>query len=320
MGFSSIQGQQTAIETLTRALAGGKVHHAYRFEGPDGVGKELAALRLIQALLCTSEDREGCESCSACKRALTFSDEPPSVSIHPDVIIVERGLYPSTSIGGASEASGISVEQIRHVVSPRIGYRPHEGRALCVLIRAAEELTVSAANALLKTLEEPPPNTYFILLTSRPGRLLDTILSRTLAVRFKPLPAALIATLLEAEGQSSEMAAFSGGSVSRALELSEPESRKARADFVDAARTALAAPHAAAAIEFGASRPEGRDGLKSLLSHLASVFASEARQGAYMGLFARRHQEVVRAITEIERNGTPALVLEAMILRLRATV
>jgi len=91
MPFSEILGQSTAIDTLKRALQLGKVHHAYRFEGPDGVGKEKAAFALAQCLVCT-EPREklACGNCSACRRVVTLSEQPPQVPKHPDVVLLER--------------------------------------------------------------------------------------------------------------------------------------------------------------------------------------------------------------------------------------
>src|SRR5882757_6130445 len=157
MAFADILGQEPALQTLTRALDTGHVHHAYRFEGPEGVGKEMAAFSLAQALVCVVGGARACGVCSACQRALKISEEEPRVPAHPDVVLVERGLYRGRI--SANEATGISIEQV--------GYRPHEGRALVFIVRAAEELTVSAANALLKTLEEPGRGTHFILLTSR---------------------------------------------------------------------------------------------------------------------------------------------------------
>src|SRR5688572_24774827 len=176
MVFGEILGQSTAVQTLRRALAAGRLHHALRFEGPDGVGKERCAFALAQALVCTQRPREGCGDCSACKRAVTLSPEPPQVPAHPDVVLVERGLYPPGVLGRSGpETTGIGVEQIRRVVLSRAAFPPHEAQHLLFIFRAAHELTVSAANALLKTLEEPRPNVHFLLLTDQPRRLLDTV-------------------------------------------------------------------------------------------------------------------------------------------------
>ncbi|MGC4092354.1 MAG: hypothetical protein QM756_31625 [Polyangiaceae bacterium] len=89
------------------------------------------------------------------------------------------------SVTGQAEASGISVEQIRRVVLERIGFSPHEGRALVFIVREADELTLQAANSLLKTLEEPPARTHFVLLTSRPESLAryDSVSRATVALQ-----------------------------------------------------------------------------------------------------------------------------------------
>src|SRR5258706_8027805 len=115
MTFAEVLGQEPAVTTLTRALASDKVHHAYRFEGPPGVGKALAAFALARALLCEAPLAGGlaCGACGACKRSSTFGDEP-AIPRHPDLLLVERGLY--RSVLGAAEASGISIEQVRKIV------------------------------------------------------------------------------------------------------------------------------------------------------------------------------------------------------------
>src|SRR5947208_15198489 len=97
MGFERILGQAAATETLERALRTGKVHHAYRFEGPSGVGKEMAAFAFAQALVCTTPPPEGyvhraCGKCSACSRAIKCSSEPPRVPLHPDVVLIQHDI------------------------------------------------------------------------------------------------------------------------------------------------------------------------------------------------------------------------------------
>lgn len=315
--WQDIVGQTTAILTLERALRAGKVHHALRFEGPAGVGKETTAWRLAQALVCSTDDPLGCGACSACQRAIEISDEAPPVSLHPDVILLARGLYPPALVGGKSEATGISVEQIRSILLPRLGFPPHEGRALVVIIRDADELTTSAANALLKTLEEPPARTHFILLTTRPGRLLDTIRSRTLPVRFGPLPLPDLTALLQRQGLPGEIAAMAGGSLERARELAEPEARAARDAFVLAVDRAIVADHDQAALDLADERPEGRTELTTVLGHLASVYADRARALSDLPRYARYHEAIERALRDVESNASPALALEALLLRLR---
>lgn len=320
MSFAHVLGQEPAARTLELALRNGKVHHAYRFEGPPGVGKGLLALALARALLCEAPTPLACESCAACKRASTFSESEPQLPAHPDLLIVERGLY--RSVLGGSEASGISIEQVRRIVLSRVGFSPHEGRAVVCLVRGADELTVSAANALLKTLEEPPARTFFVLLTSRPSRLLDTIRSRTLPVRFGPLPEATIASLLSARGLDPKLAVLAHGSMELALALSDTEAFAQREAFAQAVIAGLSAPDLASALSFAEKQKLERPELVEYLGHLAQVLALRAREVVASApdtarQLAARYEQVLSAIADLERNVGPQLALEAMVTRLR---
>ena len=321
MAFADILGQEPALQTLGRALDTGHVHHAYRFEGPPGVGKEMAAFALAQSLVCELGGTRACGTCSACQRALRLAEDDPQVPAHPDVVLLQRGLYRGRI--SANEATGISIEQVRRMVLERAGYRPHEGKALVFIVRDADELTVSAANALLKTLEEPGQSTYFVLLTSRPNRLLDTIRSRTMPVRFSPLPDALVAQILQSKGKDPKVAGVAQGSMAMALELASEDASKEREDFVAAAHSAIAARDLAPAIKFAEARRE-RDALRGLLSYLAQSLAISGRervstQPDEAERAAHRHRVVLSAMQDVERNVSPALALESMISRLRQT-
>lgn len=317
MPFESILGQEPAVETLRRAMASGRVHHAYRFEGPPGVGKELTAIALAVELIGGPQASDICRH-----RITTFSDEEPRVPLHPDLVFIGRGIY--GKLLDATEASGISVEQIRRVVLSRIGYPPHEGESLVFIIRDADELTPQAANALLKTLEEPSPRTHFILLTSRPKRLLDTLLSRTLAVRFGPLPDAVVAELLERQGKPKEVASFAQGSMELALALADPESVAEREQFAIAVKQALAATDLVPALLLAEAHSGERGPLRGHLVHLAQTLARDGRAWLAQNpeaaeRAARHHQCVLAAMEDLERNGQPALVLESMIYRMRGS-
>ena len=319
MSFDGLWGQDPALETLTRALENGRVHHAYRFEGPSGVGKEMAAFRLARALVCPEEPL-GCGACSACRRAMTFSGDEPLVPMHPDVVLVGRGLY--RGVTGQAEASGIGIDQIRRVVAARMGFGPHEGRALVFIVREAEELTPQAANSLLKTLEEPPAKTHFVLLTSRPNRLLDTIRSRTLPVRFGPLPEPVLRQILVNRGLSPDVAPLAQGSAETALLLGSDDAARERHEFVSGARAALEAPDLASAIRFAETRKGDRDALKAELGFFAQHLSAEARELVREApdralRRAEQHARVLLAMDDLERNVQPALVLESLIIQLR---
>ena len=320
MPFSEVLGQETAVRTLTRALETGHVHHAYRFEGPEGVGKERAAFAFAQSLVC-ERGSLACGECSACRRAVTLSEEDPRVPLHPDVVLVQRGLYKGL-LAGSSETMGVGIEQIRKVVLGRAGYPPHEGRALVFIVRDADELTQQAANALLKTLEEPSPNTYFVLLTSRPNRLLDTIRSRTLPVRFAALPNAVVASILKARGLDEKVANLAQGSAGLALLLADPERQQEREAFVKGALSALADKDLMGALSFADSHRGDRRELGELLGYFAQELSTLAKRAVESEPdralhLAEQHALVLSAMQELERNVAPALTLEAMMVRLR---
>jgi DNA polymerase-3 subunit delta' len=327
VSFELIRGQSPAVQTLTRALERGRVHHAYRFEGPAGVGKELTAFRLAAALVC-EKGGLGCDQCSACRRALSLSDDEPQVPLHPDVVLIGRGVY--RSVTGQAEATGIGIEQIRRVVQPRIGYTPHEGRALVFIVREAEELTPQAANALLKTLEEPPRQTYFVLVSSRPHRLLDTIRSRTLPIRFGTLSDSDLAALLAERELSAEVVPFAEGSMQLAIERATPEALAEREEFVSEVEAAIEAPDFARALRFAETQKGERDVVKRRLLFFAHHLSMKARTAAAEGRpgaggssraeaerQAFRHGKVLDTIADLEQNVQPALALEAMLLKMR---
>lgn len=280
--LATVLAQPTAVQTIERALASGRVHHAYLFDGPAGVGKELAAFGLAQALVCTSP-RSGaaCGECSACRRAVPREGERRPV--HPDVVVLERGLYDPAQIGRRTpETQDISIDQVRTLVLARAAFSAHEGRAKVFIVRRVEELSISAANALLKTLEEPNPGTHFVLLTSQADALLPTIRSRALRVRFAPLPDAIVAQLVAARGvdaaRAEEIARLAAGSMEAALALADPDASARRDAFVKSALEAIESPDLGAALGVAEdAKKASRDDLAQELAALASALALRAR-------------------------------------------
>jgi DNA polymerase-3 subunit delta' len=319
-----VRGQSAAVETLTRALETGRAHHAYRFEGPDGVGKELAAMGFAQALLCAGGDPLGCGRCSACERAVTLRDGIPA---HPDLVVVERGLYSAEVLGRESrEGKEISVDQVRKIILAQASFSPHEGRARVFLVRRADELSTSAANALLKTLEEPRPKTHFILVTARPNRLLTTIRSRTMPVRFGPLPSAVVRDVLTRRGVApdvmDEVVELAGGSASAALELSDESLTAARRSFVESVLASVRAPGLADGVLLGESSDKDREVLRGQLEGLAAHFASRARKLAAAApnraaREARAYELTSQAMTHLEGNASTNLTIIELVDGLR---
>lgn len=326
--LDAVLGQHAAVTTLRRALASGRVHHAYLFDGPDGVGKELAAFGLAQALVCEKRAPTGdtaCGSCSACQRAAPREGERRA--LHPDVVVLERGLYEPAQIGRRTpETQDLSIDQVRALVLARAAFGPHEGRAKVFIVRRAEELSVSASNALLKTLEEPGKNTHFVLLSARSSALLDTIRSRTQAVRFAPLPDEIVARILASRGVEAErartIARLSAGSVEAGLLLADPERSKAREAFVQRALAAIDAPDVAPALALAEDAKKAKADLDGQISALAAELAARARDAVAAGRsgaesLAARYELALAAIRQLDGNASAQLVVESMVLQMR---
>ena len=174
MPLRDITGHQRLVELLSRSIAGGTLPPSLLFAGPEGITKRQTALAVAQALNClaprlTADDRgqpmtDACGVCAACTRIQR--------GVHPDVVVVEAG-----------DTGAIKIDQVRDVVE-RSAYRPFEGRRRVVVFDEADALMAPAQNALLKTLEEPPSLSVFILLTARPDVLLPTVRSRCIRLWF----------------------------------------------------------------------------------------------------------------------------------------
>ena len=328
--LSTVQAQTTAVETLRRALAAGRVHHAYLFDGPEGVGKERTAFGLAQALVCERRaegSAEACGACRACARAVPREGETRPV--HPDVVVLERGLYDPATIGRRSpETQDISIDQVRTVVLARAAFPPHEGRAKVFIVRRAEELSTSAANALLKTLEEPGARTHFVLLSATPDALLPTIRSRTQRVRFGALPDAVVTSLLVERGieaaQAAAIAPLAGGSMATALTLGDPEASARRGEFVARAMGALESRDAGPLFELAEEAKKGdKATLIVQLEALAAALGEKARAAAGAqdrgaDVAAARHALVLAAVRQLDANASTQLAVEAMLLKMRA--
>ncbi len=323
--LATVRAQDAAVETIRRALRTGRVHHAYLFEGPDGVGKELAAFGLAQSLVCSSGGPAGeaCGACSACQRAVV--DPKTRRPKHPDIVVLERALYEPAQIGRRTpENQDLSIDQVRTLVLSHASYAPHEGRARVFVVRRTEELSTPAANALLKTLEEPIDKMHFVLLTSQPDALLPTILSRVQRVRFAPLPEATIVDLLVERGIAREIAdrvaPLSDGSMELALSLCDEDATAAREAFVAAALEAIEGPTLASALDLGEREKRDKVALRTNLLALAARLAHLAKSGA--GLepperHAERYAHILQALRDLDANASPQLTIETLFIRMR---
>ncbi len=203
MTLPEMVGHDDVRALLARAVARHTLPHSLIFDGPDGVGKRTFAVRLAAAVNCLDRtDGTACGACGACRRIARAA--------HPDVIGVEP-----------NEKGTITVDMARRVIEDS-SYRPFEGRRRVVIIDEADQMQPAAQNALLKTLEEPPPSSMFILITSRVDALLATVRSRCPRFRFGRLATEEVARILQrdrglAADAALSLAAVSDGCVSRAL-------------------------------------------------------------------------------------------------------
>jgi DNA polymerase III subunit delta' len=188
--FEPLIGNNRVKEILRRMLAARRVSGALLFAGIEGIGKKRFALELAKALNCRSpKNFEACDACSSCQRIQNsrFPDHDTDDankkkiiwSEHADVALVR----PFNKI--------IRVPTMRDL-EREANFRPYEGAARLFIIEDADKLNEESSNALLKTLEEPPPTTHLVLVTSRPDALLPTIRSRCQTLRFEPLDAGVI--------------------------------------------------------------------------------------------------------------------------------
>ncbi len=204
MSFDAIVGQEGAKRRLSAALEADRVPGGYLFLGPSGVGKFTTALALARALLCEGDGAHACGDCSACRRAES--------RVHPNLHVVGEG----------DAVTRIKVEEVR-TIQGRLSLRPLEGTRQIVIVDNADHLGDISGNALLKTLEEPPPGAVLILVASEALRVLETIRSRSQEVRFSSLATDQVRAVLEDEGVDREeaeaLARSAGGSPGHALAL-----------------------------------------------------------------------------------------------------
>ncbi len=239
-----IQGQSTAVAQLQRVIASGRLASTWIFAGPAGVGKHLTAVALAKTCLCDHPQKQSgkpmartrnsclppdfewtlaCGRCDSCRAVDAGS--------HPDLHLIHRNLIRYHDHAGNSKASTLGIDVIRgeitgnaspeHPVDPKLYRRSQRGRGKWFIIDEADLMEPPAQNALLKALEEPPAQSFLVLVTASPDHLLATIRSRAQLVRFGALPPeSLCPRLLErglTPGQAKLLARLSGGSLGVAL-------------------------------------------------------------------------------------------------------
>ena len=269
MTFAAIEAQDAAVQVLRHALATGRLGQSYLFVGPSGVGKQLAALALARAANCSELPGEGCDACESCRRI--------DAGVHPDVRVFEPRDEGNRNL---------PVDYLRNEVLPFAKFAPFEAKDAFLIFPQADvsfpEQHPEAANALLKTLEEPRARVHFVLTSERPERLLATIRSRCQRVRFAALPNAVVERILERRGVASAVAtsaaALAGGRADRALALSEGERAEQMLQWAINVDKALAQGSAAELLELGEALARSDD-RPLVLESLATFYRDVAACG-----------------------------------------
>ncbi len=324
-GLRSIRAQPKAIDFLRHALSSGRLSTALLFEGPDGVGKERCARALAQCTVCLSprEDGDACGRCATC-RAVDHNTYVDLMTLARDVNVLTQEPQ-----SGSDAKSEITVDKVRELQRERLIYMPH-GSARWIIVRDAHDLNASASNSLLKTLEEPPANTHFALITHRPSELLVTVRSRCQRVRFAPLPTEDVLAILHEhkvpEAVAADAAKFAEGSAGRALAMADPELMASRKSWLDRLLAALRAARPGAIVDVAESFSkfaEGQDGdeVPVVLTMLERYFRDEALANVTDArkamVFAARSQLVRQTITSLDQNLKAQMAIESLLVRLR---
>jgi DNA polymerase-3 subunit delta' len=226
VGWQNVRGHDDLVEGFRRVMQRGRLAHAYLFAGPAGVGKRLFAVELARALLCEARpesELDACGSCASCQ-------------------LVHAGTHPDLFLAGKpADSMNLPIEVVREL-SRNLALKPARGGRKIAVLDDADDLNDppsnhAAANAFLKTLEEPPPRSVLILVGTQPDLQLPTILSRAQRIRFRPLPAELVDEVLRARGVKDQgtrqrLVRLAGGSPGTALALADAELWKFREALV----------------------------------------------------------------------------------------
>ncbi len=273
--FSKLIGNDNAKRTLKRLLANGRVPNSLLFAGDEGVGKRQFALEIAKAFVCKEPvEHEACGVCPACRRADVYvfpkSDkgddyEQVFFSEHPDVGTV------------IPFKRNVRVDAIRDL-EREANFRPYEAAARFFIIDDAHKMNDAAANALLKTLEEPPATSYIFLITSRPDSLLPTIRSRCQMMRFAPVASDEIERFLIADkafthDEAKLAARLARGSVGRAVSVDVAKFKTNRERMMGVLRNAVETGDRAALLKISEEMNDAKnkDGFEDNLDILESL-------------------------------------------------
>lgn len=376
MSWAQIIGQKQQIAVLRRAAQTGRLPNAYLFIGQDGVGKDAIALEFAKMLNCLDpqalQRAEACDQCESCQQFANLThpnleyvfpiegvlvkdisetskerERQESALAEYKQLFMEKSRNPYFKMQ-MEKSMGILAEQIEELIR-KSHYKPRNDKMRVYLISQAERMNTTAANKLLKVLEEPPPFVLFILTTSRFEQLLPTIVSRCQPVRFPALSATDMAERLRSSGASPAQLAFASsfarGNFYKAQNLlTEPTEQQLRNTALDWLRAILGSGRELdmiRQIEALAKKDASRDEQVRVLSDLLLIFQDAQRYrmvgaetefinsdiAGTIAKFSRAFPNadfdaaaaaVEDALYQLARNANVLLVFTALSIRLKA--
>jgi DNA polymerase-3 subunit delta' len=287
--LSSILGQERAIGMIRRAVRADRLHHANLFHGPSGVGKRMTARALAAWMNCTGRSADADDACGECRSCRLMGSEN-----HPDIVEVKP------------DGQFIKIDQVR-AMQQLTRFRPHEAQRRVILIEQADALREEAANAMLKTLEEPTGDTVFFLVTAQPHLLLSTIRSRCQPVQFSALAPGYVSQILVSNGvepaAAQRVSRLCEGSVSRATEVLESPVYASR-DEVFENLWRLMSGQIDRAIRWAEELARARAELPAWLSLLRTIFRDVALHAGGASSQRQLHWDALEAVVRLsERSG-----------------
>ena len=269
MSWHSIRGVDPLVLELRKSLEDKRFPHAFLFTGPEGVGKRTFANKLAQALLCERVPEAKLDPCEVCPACLQVKN-----GAHPDLL----------TVGRPDDKQELPIAVIRQLCAD-LGLSPMRGSRRVAIVDDADDMNDEAANAFLKTLEEPPVGSVLIMVGTSPEGQLDTVVSRCRVVRFRPLSEPDLAAILLEQGVASNeeeaerLAKLGDGSVSRAKGLANPSLAHFRRLLIDEIADLRGFNPSAVAVKIGAFVEEAgkenvvkRERARLLAGELAAFF------------------------------------------------
>ena len=313
MTFTPLYGHQALLERLTALLQRDRLAHALLFTGPAGIGKALAAHVFAAQIFCAAKSTPPCGQCPACRQV--------AAGTHSDLVVVAPAP-------GKKEIGIDAIRQLKHAVQLRAVSAPLK----VAIIDDADRLSVAAQNALLKTLEEPPPRSVIILVTASLGALLPTVRSRCQRILFQPLDQDAVAAALQHRAgldpaQARTLAGRAEGSPGRALRLRELLDSDER-DVWEHILAELDPSRYVSVVSFAKALGRGEHMLENRLEWLLSWYRDAAvraidapavaRGASLDAAGAARAGEIVLEALQVLRRRNPnrPLLAEALALRL----